>query len=68
LKPTLVVSRKTIDEDLSLTGITSEKVEMTSQVHGLISASIFDSCFETILILDIARCREAVQCAGLAVI
>jgi hypothetical protein len=68
LKPTIIVPRKTVDTDLILTGMTSEKVTVKSQPHGFINTSIFDSWFEETFIPELRRRRETFEYAGPAVI
>jgi hypothetical protein len=43
LRPTVIIPRKTVDVDLVLTGMPSEKVTMKSQVHGFVNGTILDS-------------------------
>jgi hypothetical protein len=68
LKPTIIIPRKTVDSDLALTGLTSEKVTVKSQRHGFINGSIFDSWLEETFIPELRRRREAFGYLGPAVI
>jgi hypothetical protein len=68
LRPTVIIPRKTVDSDLSLTGMTSEKVTVKSQPHGFINAPIFDSWFEETFLPELRTRREAFQYQGPAVL
>jgi hypothetical protein len=68
LRSTIIVPRKTVDTDLVLTGLTSEKVTVKSQPHGFINAPIFDCWMEEIFISELRKRRKAFDYAGPAVI
>jgi hypothetical protein len=55
LKPTAIIPRETVDNDLPLTGMTREKVTIKSQVHGFVTDSLFDSWFDETLIQKMAQ-------------
>jgi hypothetical protein len=59
LKPAVVITRKTYDDDLVLYGLTSEKVERYSQDNGYVATPIFDDWVRTIFIPELMRRREA---------
>jgi hypothetical protein len=61
LRPTVIIPRKTVDVDLVLMGVTSEKVNLKSQVHGFVNGTIFDFWFEQPFLQELARRREAFQ-------
>jgi hypothetical protein len=68
LNPMVIVPRKTVDNDLILTGLTSEKGAAKSDPHGFINASIFDCWMEATLIPELRKRREAFEYMGPAVI
>jgi hypothetical protein len=68
LKPTIIVPRKTVDQDLVLTGLTPEKVTIKSQLHGFIDAPIFDSWVKETFLRDLRKRREAFGYIGPAIL
>lgn len=68
LKPTVIVPRKTVDDDLPLTGMTPEKVTVQSQIHGFVNTSIFDSWFQETFVPELTRRRGLFGYDGPAVL
>jgi hypothetical protein len=68
LKPVIVIPRKTLDEDLVLTGLTQEKVEVYSQAKGYIDTQIFEAWLENTFIPEVKKRREMHGYAGHAVL
>jgi hypothetical protein len=68
LKPVIVIPRKTIDEDLFLTGLTTEKVDVYSQSKGYIDRPIFDAWLEDTFLLELLRRRQLFNYDGRAVL
>jgi hypothetical protein len=58
LKPTVIIPRKTYDEDLYLLGMTPEKVKLYSQENGYVETSIFNDWFKNIFVPEIERRRD----------
>jgi hypothetical protein len=67
-KPLIVIPRKTIDEDLFLTGLTAEKVELYSQAKGYIDTQIFEAWLENTLVVEVEKRREAHGYTGPAIL
>jgi hypothetical protein len=42
LKPTMIIHRKTVDDDLVMTGLTTEKLAIRSYPKGYMDTAIFD--------------------------
>jgi hypothetical protein len=59
LKPLVVIPRKTVDADLLLTGLTSEKVSVASQPKGFINTALFEKWLTEICIPEIVSRRRA---------
>jgi hypothetical protein len=68
LRPEVIIPRKTVDIDMVLTGLTSEKVTIRSQRHGFIDTRIFDSWFEETFIPELLRRRAVHGYQGPAVL
>jgi hypothetical protein len=68
LKPEILIHRKTVDTELFLTGLTSEKVTVRSQPHRLVEAAIFDAWLETTFLPELTLRRTKYQCTGPAVL
>jgi hypothetical protein len=47
LKPTIIIPRKTVDGDLVLTGLTTEKLAIRSQLKGYMDTAIFEDWFHS---------------------
>jgi hypothetical protein len=68
LKPTIIIPRKTVDTDLLLTGLTSEKVTIKSQPNGFINTPIFDSWVQETFLPELRRRREVFDYEGPALL
>jgi hypothetical protein len=68
LKPEIIIPRKTVDADLVLTGLTSEKVLVRSQPHGFVNTQLFDDWLETIFIPELVERRARFTYNGPAVL
>jgi hypothetical protein len=64
IKPMMIISRKTIDDDLPLLGITAEKVVIVHQPKGFIETFIFERWFEEIFLPELEARRSAFQYTG----
>jgi hypothetical protein len=64
LRPMIIVPRKTIDDDLLLLGITTDKCLIVSQPKGFIDTAIFDKWFEEIFLPEIEHRRSTFQYNG----
>jgi hypothetical protein len=68
LKPEVIIPRKTVDGDMILTGLTSEKVTIRSQPHGFIDTQIFDAWFEATFVPELLKRRAMHDSQGPAVL
>jgi hypothetical protein len=58
LRPCLVISRKTFDDEILIHGFTPEKVEIYSQANAYIDLGIFDDWFRDTFVPDLIARRE----------
>jgi hypothetical protein len=68
MKPVIVIPRKTIDDDLFLTGLTGEKVAIYSQSKGYIDTPIFDAWLEDTFLPELIKRRHLYDYDGPAVL
>jgi hypothetical protein len=68
IKPQIIIPRKTIDDDLVLTGLTPEKVAVRSQPKGYAWAQLFDDWFSSIFLPELAARRVADNYDGSAIL
>jgi hypothetical protein len=68
IKPQIIIPRKTIDDDLFLTGLTSEKVAVRSQPKGYVTVQLFDDWFSSIFLPELAARRAAYNYEGPAIL
>jgi hypothetical protein len=67
-KPEILIPRKTVDTDLLLTVLTSEKVTKRSQPPGFVAAALFDAWPETTFLPELTLRRTKFQYTGPAVL
>jgi hypothetical protein len=58
LRPSLIIPRKTFDDELLLFGFTPEKVEIYSQTHSFIDIEIFNDWFRDSFIPELVARRQ----------
>jgi hypothetical protein len=59
LRPTIIIPRKTVDDDLLLTGLTSEKVTVASRAKGFIDTALFDAWLLDTFLPELQRRRRS---------
>jgi hypothetical protein len=67
-KPDIIIHRKTVNTDLLLTGLTSEKVPVRSQPDVLVEAALFDAWLETTFLAELTLHLTKDQYTGPAVL
>jgi hypothetical protein len=55
IAPQIVIARKTVDDDLFLTGLIQEKVVIRSQPKGYVTTALFDNCLTQVFLLALAN-------------
>jgi hypothetical protein len=68
IKAQMMIPRKTINDDLALTGLTPEKFTLRSQQKGYITAQLLDNWFTSIFLPELAARRRAYNYDGPAVL
>jgi hypothetical protein len=68
ITPQIVIPRKTVDENLFLTGLPPEKVVIRSQPKGYVTTALFDDWFTQVFLPALANRRAAYGYDGLAVL
>jgi hypothetical protein len=58
LKPTIIIPRKTVGDDLVLTDLTPRKVTVRSQAKGHVDTDIFESWLAETFLTEFLRRRE----------
>jgi hypothetical protein len=68
ITPQIVIPRKTVDDDLFLTGLTPEKLVIRSQPKGYATTALFDDWFARVFLPALANRRAAHGYNGPAVL
>jgi hypothetical protein len=64
LKPSIIISRKTWDDELVEEGFTPEKIEIYDQEHAFINMTIFEDWFKDTFVPEVARRRQIFDYSG----
>jgi hypothetical protein len=64
IRPSLILARQTYEDEILLTGLTNDKVEIYSQAHSFINGPIFEDWFKDSFCPDLQRRRDQYEYWG----